>query len=478
VGWSRLDTLLFGTLVVAAAALRLPGLDYPPGFVFDEIFYAQNACLFVAGPAVCGIAEPLSNAHPPLGQWLIASGIAVFGYSEFGWRIATALTGIATVVLLYVLARRLLTPVGATAAAIGAAAAAGLLALDFLQLVHSRVAMLDGFLTFIVLAAVLCVVLDRDRRRDQPASRLARWALGRPWRLAAGVALGAAVAVKWSGAFAALAVVGLVVASEIAARREGRSLGAATRAAFREEGLRTAILLGLVPVAVYTASYLGVVPGSLIGLPWQEGTFWRGVAHHQLALARFYFGLEGHHPYESPAWSWLLLKRPVAYWFESDGVYREVMALGNPAAWWPAVVAAIGLTVTWLWRGARAFAPEAVVVAGVAATYGPWLAVGATWNGLIWYILPTIPFLYLGLGLLAARAWGTPRGRVLAGVAGVVVVAAFLFYWPLLVAAPLSPDDWQRRMLFTDCDRPAAPTMTVPDAVTSSGLPPDGWCWI
>jgi dolichyl-phosphate-mannose--protein O-mannosyl transferase len=478
VGWSRLDTLLLGTVVVAAAALRLPGLDHPPGFVFDEIFYAQNACLLVAGPGVCGIAEPLSNAHPPLGQWLIASGIAVFGYTEFGWRIAAAVTGILTVAVLYVLTRRLLTSVGETAAAIGAAAAAALLALDFLQLVHSRVAMLDVFLTLFMLAAMLFVVLDRDRRRDKPSTGLARWALGRPWRLAAGLALGAAVAVKWSGAFAALVMVGFVVASEIAARRDGRSLGAMIRVAFREEGLRTAFLLGLVPAAVYAASYLGVERGTLIGLPWQEGTFWHGVARHQLALARFYVGLEGHHPYESPAWSWLLLKRPVAYWFEADGVYREVMALGNPAAWWPAVVAAVGLTVAWLRRAARVFAPEAVVVAGVAATYGPWLAVGATWNGLIWYILPTVPFLYLGLGLLAARAWGTVQGRVLAGVAGAVIVAAFVFYWPLLVGAPLSPEDWKRRMLFTDCDRPGAPTMTVPDAISSSGLPPDGWCWI
>ncbi len=464
--------------MVAAAALRLTGLDHPPGFVFDEIFYAQNACLLVAGPGVCGIAEPLSNAHPPLGQWLIASGIVVFGYTEFGWRIAAALAGIVTVAVLYVLARRLLTPGGRTAAAIGAAAAAGLLALDFLQLVHSRVAMLDVFLALFILAAMLFVVLDRDRHRDKPSIGLARLALGRPWRLAAGLALGAAVAVKWSGAFAALVVVAFVVASEIAARRDGRSLGVATRVAFREEGLRTAILLGLVPAAVYTASYLGVLPGTLIGLPWQEGTFWHGVARHQVALARFYVGLEGHHPYESPAWSWLLLKRPVAYWFAADGVYREVMALGNPAAWWPAVVAAIGLTVAWLRRGVRVFAPEAVVVVGVAATYVPWLVVGATWNGLLWYILPSIPFLYLGLGLLTARAWGSLPGRVLAGVAGVVVVAAFLVYWPLLVAAPLSPDDWQRRMLFTDCDRPGAPTMTVPDAITSSGLPPDGWCWI
>jgi dolichyl-phosphate-mannose-protein mannosyltransferase len=481
VGWSRLDTFLLGTVVVVAAALRLPGLDHPPGFVFDEIFYAQNACLLAADPDVCGIGEPLSNAHPPLGESLIAAGIAVFGYTEVGWRIASALAGILTVALLYVLAHRLLTAAGYAAAPIGAAAAAGLLAVDFLQLVHSRVAMLDGFLTLFVLLAVLCVVLDRDRARDAPVTGLARWALGRPWRLAAGAALGAATAIKWSGAFAAVVVVMLVVAYEIAARRrDGRSLGAATRLAFREEGVRSAILLGLVPTAVYLASYLSVESGTLIGLPWQEGTFWHGVARHQLALARFYAEqASGHHPYESPAWSWLLLKRPVAYWFSADGVYREVVALGNPVTWWPAAVAFVGLTVAWLRRGAPSSAPEAVMVAGVAATYLPWLLVNANRdNTFLWYILPAVPFLYLGLGLLTARAWSRVPGRVLVGVAGSAILVAFLIYWPLLVAAPLAPEDWRRLMLFTDCDRPGAATVTLPDAITSSGLPPEGWCWI
>ena len=64
------------------------------------------------------------------------------------------------------------------------------------------------------------VVLDRDRRRDRTdAPWWWRLTLGRPWRLVAGICLGAAAAVKWSGAYVAPAVIGLVVAWEIAERR-------------------------------------------------------------------------------------------------------------------------------------------------------------------------------------------------------------------------------------------------------------------
>ena len=40
---------------------------------------------------------------------------------------------------------------------------------------------------------------------------------------------------------------------------------------------------------------------------------------------------------ESPPWPWIALKRPVAYYFSAEGgSYREILALGNPLAWWPA----------------------------------------------------------------------------------------------------------------------------------------------
>ena len=91
--WTRLDTALLVLVTAVAAAIRLWGLGTPDQLVFDEIFYAQNACLLAATPDVCGIAAPVSAAHPPLGQWLIAAGIAIFGYDPFGWRVASAVAG-------------------------------------------------------------------------------------------------------------------------------------------------------------------------------------------------------------------------------------------------------------------------------------------------------------------------------------------------------------------------------------------------
>ena len=73
---------------------------------------------------------------------------------------------------------------------------------DGLQLVLSRLALLDIFLAFFVLCAVSCLVADRDWcRAGSPAgaatpstgsdSGWGRSLLWRPWRLAAGVCFGA-----------------------------------------------------------------------------------------------------------------------------------------------------------------------------------------------------------------------------------------------------------------------------------------------
>jgi dolichyl-phosphate-mannose-protein mannosyltransferase len=270
--WTQRDWLALAVISAGAAMLRLAGLTTPAGLVFDEIFYARNACRFVLDGAQCGIDDLVSGAHPPLGNWLIGIGIKLFGFDEFGWRVASAVAGTLGVALLYVVVRRLLAAGQAAppAATVGATVAAALLATDFLHLVQSRVAMLDSFVTLFVIAGVLFVTLDAGRRRgtrgedlDAP-SWLRRLALGRPWRLAAGLALGSATAVKWSGGYVALGVVALLVVWETAASLEPgggdpaqgrRGWPAAFGAAFRREAVPTVVLLGLVPLALYVASY-------------------------------------------------------------------------------------------------------------------------------------------------------------------------------------------------------------------------------
>jgi dolichyl-phosphate-mannose--protein O-mannosyl transferase len=204
------------------------------------------------------------------------------------------------------------------------------------------------------------------------------------------------------------------------------------------------------------------------------------VADHQIAMLRFHVGLEGHHPYESAPWSWLLLQRPVAYSFAVEGDrYREVLAIGNPLTWWAGTVVLAGLAVNWARTGAGWVRAEPILVIGALATYLPWLILsGARSQVFIWYILPTIPFLCAALGLVAARAWGSGAGKVAVSVAGVAVLAWVTFFYPVLTAQPLRPDEWLARMWLTDCQRPGAPSLELPDDEISSGPPPSGWCWI
>ncbi|HEY8772336.1 MAG TPA: phospholipid carrier-dependent glycosyltransferase, partial [Candidatus Limnocylindria bacterium] len=489
--WARRDWVAIALVALGAAAVRLVGLSTPSGFVFDEIFYARIACRFVIDTARCGIEDLVSGAHPPLGNWLIGIGIRLFGYNEFGWRVTSALAGIVTVAFLYLLVRRLLAGhVTAPAATAGATAAAALLATDFLHLVQSRVAMLDSFVTLFVVAAVLFAVLDGRRRQgsrgedlDAPGW-LRRLALGRPWRLAAGLALGSAIAVKWSGGYLAIGLVVLLVAWEVAATErpaegKGSSWWSAFGTAFRREAVPSLVLLGAVPVVVYLASYTGRVHGDLLALPWREGSAWRVILEHQLAMLRFHTGLAGDHPYESAPWAWLLLKRPVAYSFADGTGYREVVAIGNPLTWWPGALALGYVGVRWVRSGASLARPEVVVLAAALSTYLPWLILsGSRSQVFIWYLLPTIPFLYAALGLVAANAWRSLAGRISLAMAAGAIALSFVFFWPILTASPLAPDAWRTRIWFADCDRPGAPTLTLPDDEINSGPPPSGWCWI
>jgi dolichyl-phosphate-mannose-protein mannosyltransferase len=478
--WTRLDTVLIVAVSAVAAVVRLLAVGSPAELVFDEIYYAQNACLLVAAPDVCGVAEPLSNAHPPLGQWLIAIGIAVVGYDPFGWRIASVVAGVLTVALTYVLARLVIRTDSPRPPGVGATVASGLLAVDVLHLVQSRIAMLDVFLAMFVVAAFVAVILDlRSAPRDRHG--IGQRVFGRPWRMMAGVLIGCALALKWSGVYSALGVVLLVVGAETVARRrdasgDQRGWGPAFGAAFRAEGLRTVVLLGIVPVLVYLATYVGVAEGALVAAPWREGSWFYDVAHHQLAMARFHAGLEGHHPYESPSWSWFLLKRPVAFWFEGGSTYDHILSVGSPLAWWPALAVFGGLGVSWL-RGPRSLGASVILV-GALSAYLPWLVLGFARSQIfLWYVLPALPFLYAAVGIAAVRWRGWARGLLVIGLAA--ALAGFLFFWPIATASPLAPDDWRLRMWFTNCERPdGAPTLELPDDSSNIGPPPEGWCWI
>jgi dolichyl-phosphate-mannose-protein mannosyltransferase len=483
--WTRADTLLIVTVTVVGAMLRFIRLDEPSNIVFDETYYAKDACWYATGSEnLCDVDREQTAVHPALGKWIIAAGVKTFGYNSFGWRVAAATAGAITIAILYLLARKLLRSRPA------AGIVAGLFAFDFLHFVQSRIAMLDVFVPLFGLAAVLFVVLDRDALLEGAARR---GLLRRPWRLAAGIAAGAAAASKWSGAFFVVIVVVLSTAWEYAARREDGQ-GRALARALREQGTSIAVSLLIVPVVVYVVTFAGRVEGEILAAPWDNGSWFRALWDRHIYMFRFHYELEDTHLYQSPPWSWIVVKRPVSYFYETTkaGESKEILALGNPLTWWISIAALIYVAFKWI-RIRDYSRPEGTILAGFLMTYGPWLVQPSDRSALfLFYLLPSVPFMYLAMGRVAQAIGDWWPGRALVALFAVAVLGTFAYFYPVLAQAAIPREQWEARMWFESCERRAAKTTTSTALETKrratltrtnistlqESPPPEGWCWI
>jgi dolichyl-phosphate-mannose--protein O-mannosyl transferase len=322
------------------------------------------------------------------------------------------------------------------------ACAAGLLmAFDGLHLVLSRTALLDIFLLLFVLAGFGCVLLDREWRARRTSGPAVPW-----WLLGAGLCLGLATAVKWSGAWF-LPVYGvLLLAGDASARR-----AAGVPAPWRHtvHGTGPWLLGGLALAAgAYLATWTGgfTSGGSLSGLLTRHREIWQ-----------FNTGLgdAATHPYASSPVQWLLLGRPVAFDFacaEPCGPtsrVSEVMLLGTPLLWWSFLPAL--LVLGWL-AIARADRRAVALVLCALAGIVPWLRPGG--GGLPTFLFdaaPAEPFLVLAvvyaLSVLSRRF---ARPAIVVGAYVVVVAACFAYFYPVFVGSPLSHEDWLARMWLGD----------------------------
>jgi dolichyl-phosphate-mannose--protein O-mannosyl transferase len=445
-GRSWLDIAVPTALVVGTAATRLPRLSTPRAFVFDEIYYAPDAAeMLRRGVEKGGVV------HPPGGKWLIATGIRAFGFTSFGWRFAALVCGCLIVLLTYYAARQFVSGHAIPALAAGA------VALDGIEFTTGRSAHLDIFLALFTTAAItLTLVAMRDPSRH----RRVHWCM-----VGSAVAIGLGLTVKWSAAFLLLAV--LLAFVWIQAREPAHP-------GQRRRIFTTVLVLTLLPVAVYLAVYVPwIVNFDKTYIHLTECTRNQDCGDALTDRIRLFYkdqqrvrefqqnSLQDTNSNADLSWKWVnqthpstLFKKTCISGLEqapdnladdactgaAPGDVMEIVAVANPVVWFVGMAAGLVL----LWR--VAFRRERLAFFLLAFGLYQWLP----WalnprHSYTFYLAPLIPPIALWIAAVFGRRpfkWGAPLFAAL-------VVAAFVFYYPIWAGVPMSPNEIKSREFWT-----------------------------
>ena len=490
------------TIAVTAIAfvLRVVHLGRPNALIFDETYYAKDAYSLLRfgyerswpddanARILAGDPDVMNNAssfivHPQLGKWLIAAGEHFFGMTSVGWRIGPLIFGTLLVLVLTRLVRRVSrsTLVGGIAGL--------LLAFDGLAYVMSRVALLDIFLAFFLVAAVACLAADRDWFRNRLAAHLEEHDLTdlggrfgpalivRPWRIAAGLCFGLALGSKWNALYVLAAFALLSLAWDVGARRLA---GAGPRAytAVLRDGVPAFVSLVLLAAVVYLSTWISwLVSTGGHDRDWganhPEAWTTRFLGAPLASLIQYHRDIWGFHTgdyinhathsYDAKPIGWLLIVRPLSMHYQGDiaagtngcsgpdTCVSAVLAIGTPALWWAGVIALIAAVI--LWVGARDWR-FGIPVVGVLSVWLPWFSYD-TRPVFYFYAIALVPFTAMAVALCLGRLIGDARagdrrmlGGVLAGAFVALVAANFAWLYPILSGEPITYAQWRARMWF------------------------------
>ena len=468
-----------------SVCLRFWGLSRFNTLVFDEVYYAKFANNYLTH-------TPFFDGHPPLSKYIIAIGMWIGSYLPFGqdslnslsgslrstwsYRWLNALTGsfIPLVVagIAYQLNHRRSY---AFIAALFAAA-------DSMFLVDSRYALNNVYLIIFGLLGqwFLLLGLERHGRRR------------RLWLALAGVGFGASASVKWNGLWFLLGAYLVWLAAWVI--RWVQSLQATDSSDNRDTSEIQTPLAYLTQLNVlHILFYLAIIPALIYRLEWiphlqlnPEFGFWE-VQRRILEFHERVGDGPKVHPYCSRWYTWLWMIRPVAYFYETaqnltepipvmgprlpagaGKVIYDVHAIGNPALWWLSTIAILLLVwmlalQLWVW----ATSSQRLNVSTLGNSYQTahnWIALYLVinWaaNLLPWARVTRCTFLYhyMSASVFAglAIAWLVDQWlhsyrrelRALGVTIIFVILLAFVFWMPIYLGLPLSPEGFKSRMWF------------------------------
>jgi len=236
--------------------------------------------------------------------------------------------------------------------------------------------------------------------------------------------------------------------------------------------------------------YLGIIPVLVYSIIWiphlQLDKRYGFIAVHQQILS-FHLQMGGNSPKVHPycaAWDqWPLMTRPMAYYYQTAESIKEplpvmgpplppgagkivydVHAMGNPFLWWFGVAAILflvgmlALQVVIYWVKQKRFSVPAnfgvdtwialYLILNYAANLLPWVKV--TRCVFIYHYMCAVVFVFLAIAWFVDQCLRSysQQLRAIGVTITFVILAAFIFWMPIYLGLPISPDDYKLRMWF------------------------------
>lgn len=432
---------------LGSIGLRFWGLGRFNVFVFDEFYYAKFANNYLTN-------TQFFNSHPPLSQYLIAIGIWIGDRLPIGQDTTNTLTGSLHSTFSYrwmnALFGSFITPIVAALAyqlsqrMSYAFLAALFISLDGLFLVDSRYALNNIYLVFFGLLGQLLVVMASKNTQDR-----------RLLLVVAGISFGASAACKWNGLWFLLGIYALLVIAKlwqiIKSDRQSSIITNSILDRFATIGIiEIVICLVVTPIAIY----------SLLWIPHLIQNPTPNFIDVQLRILNYHEKVGNGvkiHPYCADWYTWLLMMRPLAYYFKQykPDYYYDVHAMGNPLLWW----FALGAIFRSIWLIIKGFTLKPIrelnidrlnvpifMVVNYAANLLPWVKV--TRCLYIYHYMGAVLFAIMGLAWLvdlglrsSSKFWQA------AGLTTIFSVAAsFVFWLPIYLGLSIEKSDLALRL--------------------------------
>lgn len=378
-------------------------ISYLNSTYFDEIYFARSAYEYVHG------IPTVEWVHPPLGKLIMAIPVLLFGMSTFAYRLMGNIAGILMIPVIYALAKNLFKNRKW-------AILAGLLMMfDCFHFAQTRMGTVDSFLVlFIMLSALFMykyIVLENDAKLKTKLVNL----------FLSGLFIGCAIATKWTGFYAGLALA-IVFFANIIYRNVGKGKE-------KDKDLGKIILSCFVffvgiPLLIYVLSYLLfpiVYPGKVEGIS--------GLIKQTQDMYTYHSTLEATHPFTSEWYTWPAMVKPVWYYvgYFGGGMKGTIVGIGNPAIWWFGIIASIFVLIMALLRRKR---EDWFILVFILATWLPYVFIGRIM--FMYHYFPTLPFIVLAIVALIKFITEKIRNNSVYLFYVGVVILLFTYFYPVI----------------------------------------------